>query len=81
MGFKRSENIKNVTQKKNPEKNKRKKNVNSVSSIFCQNLENVVKTLRKRLENVENAPSVFYTLAENVFFSFFADHFLVSKIR
>ena len=33
-----------------------------------------MKTLRKRLENVENAPSVFYTLAENVFFSSFAEH-------
>ena len=67
MGFKRSENAKKtLPRKKIPEK----------TSIFCQNVENVVKTHRKRLGNVENAPSVFYTLAENVFFSLFDDHFL-----
>ena len=80
MGLKHSENV----QKRKPEKFLTKasaKNVNNVSSIFCQNLENVVKTLRKRLENVEKAPTVIYTLAENVFFSFFVDHFWVSKTR
>ena len=63
-------------EKKIPEKSRRTKNDNNVSSFFCKKLENDEKML-----NVENALGVFYKLAENVFFSFFADHFLVSKIR
>ena len=76
MDFKHLENAKRRNQEQS--KNKLKKNANDLSSLFWPILDNVMKTLRQRLGNVEKTLGIVPKLAENVFSSF-ADHFWCPK--